>query len=386
MSVHTVLVTGGAGYVGSHVIVELIGAGYTTVIVDNREEAVNECVARIKTITDISVQAYTVDLLDKDGLNKVFQEHKIDCVLHLAGLKAVRESHNQPFQYYKVNVIGSINLFEVMQKHGVHYLVFSSSSKVYGIPRYLPLDEQHPTGNCTNPYGRTKYMVEQILQDMCSVNKSWNVTVLRYFNPSGAHSSGKIGESRGTPPKNLMPCICHAALGKMKKFTVFGSDYETPDGTAVKDYTHIMDLARGHVAAIKHLNDGAQYKVYNMGTGHTNSILQMIKMFEKISGRKVPIEMCGRKPGELGEVSSDSSKAYRELGWRAEKSLEDMCQDMWRWVTCDPESSISEPAQCRSNGIDTTVNGDHLQNSEQAQEISMPKKSKISSNDNSIPH
>lgn len=385
MSVHTILVTGGAGYVGSHVIVELISAGYSTVIVDNRAEAIKECIEGIRLITDTTVPAYTVDLLDKDGLRKVFQEHKIDCVLHLAGLKAVRESHSQPFQYYKVNVIGSINLFEVMQEYDVYFLVFSSSSKVYGTPQYLPLDEQHPTGNCTNPYGRTKYMVEQILQDMCSINKKWNVTILRYFNPSGAHNSGKIGECRGTPPKNLMPCICHAALGKMKKFTVFGSDYDTSDGTAVKDYTHVMDLARGHVAAIKHLRDGGHYKVYNMGTGHIYSILEMIKMFEKISGKKVAVEMCGRKPGELGEVSSDSSKAYRELGWKAEKNLGDMCEDMWRWVTCDKVDSIPEIMQCRTNNVDAIANGDHVQNSGKDQEMCMPKKVKICDND-SIGH
>lgn len=336
---HNVLVTGAAGYVGKHVLVELIQAGYSPIALDNRACALSDAAEKIFLITGHKLRCHCVDLLDKSSIAEVFEKVRVEYVLHLAGLKAVRESQGNPLVYYRVNVIGTINLLEVMEKYGVYNIIFSSSSKVYGVPQYLPLDENHPTGNCTNPYGKTKHMVENILQDLTISNAQWNVTILRYFNPSGAHSSGILGEDQSEKPRNLMPCICHVAEGKLKKLTIFGHDYDTPDGTAMKGYTHVVDLAKGHIAALQTCHDNGNFRVYNLGAEKTYSILDMVKMFEQISGKKVAVELCDRKPGEIPVCSADSSKAQNELGWKTEKTLKQMCEDMWNWLTVDNQRS-----------------------------------------------
>ncbi|KAH3694795.1 UDP-glucose 4-epimerase-like [Dreissena polymorpha] len=329
-----VLVTGAAGYVGTHVIHELICAGFKPVALDNRQEALEEAMKRVWSMSGVEVQYFYADLLNVGQIASIFQQVPISHVIHLAGLKAVRQSHGSPLSFYNVNVMGTCNLLEVMLAKGVNEIIFSSSSKVYGEPIYLPLDERHPSGNCTNPYGRTKHMVEQMISDITVANKHFKATILRYFNPCGAHPSGHLGEDRLEPPQNLMPLICQVALGNKDTLSIFGNDFDTPDGTASKAYTHIVDIAKGTVAAIQCPHGHAQYRVYNLGSSHVCSILEMVKIFEKLSGKKIPVEFCERKPGEIAMCSSDSSLAKQELGWEPMYDLQHMCEHMWRWMTC----------------------------------------------------
>lgn len=330
------LVTGGAGFIGTHCVIEMVKAGYTPVVVDNMVNANAESIRRVEEIIGKKIDFYTVDLLDKEALSNVFRKHKIDAVLHLAGLKAVGESMEIPLMYYKNNVVGTINLLEVMKEHNVKDLVFSSSATVYGTPEYLPLDEKHPVGGCTNPYGKSKYFIEEILMDISKADKSFNVVILRYFNPVGAHKTGMIGEDPNGPPANLMPFVAQVAVGRRKELKVFGSDYDTPDGTGVRDYIHVVDLAVGHVAALKKLGEKCGCKVYNLGTGKGFSVLEMAKALEKASGKSVPYTQVDRRPGDLGSVYSCTKLAEAELGWKAECGLDEMCEDLWRWQEKNP--------------------------------------------------
>uniref|UniRef100_A0A3Q3DEF2 UDP-glucose 4-epimerase n=1 Tax=Hippocampus comes TaxID=109280 RepID=A0A3Q3DEF2_HIPCM len=326
-----VLVTGGAGYIGSHCIVELIEAGYQPIVVDNFSNAVRggggvpECLRRIEKLLNTSIEFHELDLLDRASLEEVFKKHSFSAVIHFAGLKAVGESVQQPLRYYKVNLTASMNLIEVMQAHGVHNLVFSSSATVYGDPVLLPITEQHPVGNCTNPYGRTKYFIEEMIKDHCKADKRWNSILLRYFNPIGAHSSGLIGEDPQGIPNNLLPYIAQVAVGRRKCLSVFGNDYDTLDGTGVRDYIHVVDLAKGHIAALKKLKDNCGCKVYNLGTGVGYSVLQMVNAMKKASGKEISYKIAPRRDGDAACCYADPALAEKELGWKSEFELERMC-------------------------------------------------------------
>ncbi|XP_046544735.1 UDP-glucose 4-epimerase-like [Haliotis rubra] len=336
MSEKCILVTGGAGYVGSHSIIELIAAGYSVVVLDNLVNACMESIRRVEEIVGKKIQTYNVDLLDKKAVEEVFGKHKFIAVIHFASLKAVGESCGRPLLYYKANIGGTVNLLEVMKENGVNNLVFSSSATVYGTPQYLPLDEKHPIGGCTNPYGKTKYFIEEILRDLSNAEKQWNIVILRYFNPIGAHKSGKIGEDPLGTPRNLMPFIAQVAVGRRTELKVYGSDYDTPDGTGVRDYIHVVDLAQGHVAAIEKVEEGCAIKTYNLGTGHGYSVLDMVKAFEKASGKSIPYSKVERRLGDLASFYADASLAKAELSWTAQKNLDEMCQDLWRWQSTNP--------------------------------------------------
>ncbi|XP_064624259.1 UDP-glucose 4-epimerase-like [Lineus longissimus] len=336
MSAGCMLVTGGAGFIGTHCVIEMVKAGYTPVVVDNMVNANAESIRRVEEIVGKKIDFYTVDLLDKESLNNVFKKNKFDGVLHLAGLKAVGESMEIPLMYYKNNIVGTINLLEVMKEHNVKNLVFSSSATVYGTPEYLPLDEKHPVGGCTNPYGKSKYFIEEILMDISKADKSFNIVILRYFNPVGAHKSGMIGEDPNGPPANLMPFVAQVAVGRRKELKVFGCDYDTPDGTGVRDYIHVVDLAVGHVAALKKLGENCGCKLYNLGTGKGFSVLEMAKALEKASGKTIPYVKVDRRPGDLGSVYSCTKLAEAELGWKAERGLDEMCEDLWNWQKKNP--------------------------------------------------
>nr|CAD7261258.1 unnamed protein product [Timema shepardi] len=354
----TVLVTGGAGYVGSHTVVQLLTKGYQVVVVDNLVNAskvgftgINEsssdteCLRRVQEITGKKLKFHHVDILKKEELDTIFETYDIDCVMHFAALKAVGESVQLPLLYYKNNVSGSINLFEVMNKHNVKKLLYSSSATVYGTPQQLPLTENHPTGlGCTNPYGKSKYFVEEILKDLVTSDKLWSVISLRYFNPVGAHESGLIGEDPQGVPNNLMPYIAQVAVGRRPDLKVYGNDYDTPDGTGVRDYIHIQDLAVGHLDAAKKLLSPSfsGFKAYNLGTGSGLSVLQLVKAFEEASGRKIPYEIVGRREGDIAYCYSDASLAKRELGWEAKKGLKEMCEDVWRWQSKNPQGFQTE--------------------------------------------
>lgn len=331
-----VLVTGGAGFIGSHSTVEVIGAGYDAVIIDNLVNASQECVRRVEEITGKSIPFYKVDLLDKKALEEVFKKHKFTHVMHFAGLKAVGESCSVPLLYYKNNLIGTMNLVEVMKENGIFNIVFSSSATVYGDPKYLPLDEAHPAGGCTNPYGKTKYFIEEILSDMSKAEKQWNIVLLRYFNPVGAHKCGRIGEDPQGPPNNLMPYVAQVAVGRRPYLNVFGNDYNTPDGTGVRDYIHVVDLALGHVAALKRLEANCGLKVYNLGTGKGYSVLDMLNAFSKACGKKLEHKICPRRDGDVASCYANPELALKEMGWKAEKGLQDMCDDLWRWQSSNP--------------------------------------------------
>uniref|UniRef100_A0AAQ4RNJ1 UDP-glucose 4-epimerase n=1 Tax=Gasterosteus aculeatus aculeatus TaxID=481459 RepID=A0AAQ4RNJ1_GASAC len=315
----TVLVTGGGGYVGSHCVLELIEAGYQPVVVDNFSNAVRgegdvpESIRRIEKLLDTSIEFHELDLLDKAGLEKLFKKHSFSAVMHFAGLKAVGESVEQPLRYYRVNLTASINLLEVMQAHRVHNLVFSSSATVYGDPQRLPIDEQHPVGGCTNPYGQTKYFIEEMVKDHCKAEKEWNAVLLRYFNPIGAHSCGQIGEDPQGIPNNLLPYVAQVAIGRRKK-----------------------DLLTGHIAALKKLKDNCGCKVYNLGTGTGYSVLQMVKAMEKASGREIAYKIAPRRGGDIASCYADPCLAEKELGWKAQFDLERMCEDLWRWQSTNP--------------------------------------------------
>ena len=333
-----ILVTGGAGYIGSHTIVELLNTGYDVIVADNLVNSSRESLARVKEITNKDIAFYETDLCDMSALEVLFTEHSIDAVIHFAGLKAVGESVDKPLQYYRSNLTSTLNLLTLMQKHGVKKLVFSSSATVYGDPEMLPLVES-ARKHATNPYGHTKLMIEQMLEDIAHTNDDWNITSLRYFNPIGAHPSGTIGEDPSGIPNNLLPFVSQVAVGKREKVSVFGGDYDTPDGTGVRDYIHVVDLARGHVAALEHMKPGTS--VYNLGTGKGVSVLEIIRAFENACQKPIPYEIVVRRPGDVAACYADSSLAERELGWKAEKTLEDACIDSWRWQSQNPNGYSS---------------------------------------------
>ncbi|XP_068437218.1 UDP-glucose 4-epimerase isoform X2 [Clinocottus analis] len=344
-----VLVTGGGGYIGSHCVLELIEAGYQPVVVDNfsnarREGDVPESIRRVEKLLDTSIEFHELDLLDQTGLEKLFKKHSFSAVIHFAGLKAVGESVEQPLRYYRVNLIASMNLLEVMQAHRVHNLVFSSSATVYGDPQHLPIDEQHPVGGCTNPYGQTKYFIEEMIKDHCKAEKDFNAVLLRYFNPIGAHSSGQIGEDPQGIPNNLLPYVAQVAIGRRKCLSVFGNDYDTIDGTGVRDYIHVVDLAKGHIAALKKLKDNCSCQVYNLGTGTGYSVLQMVKAVEKASGREIKYKISPRREGDIASCYADPRRAEKELGWKAYFDLEKMCEDLWRWQSMNPNGFTNDTA------------------------------------------
>ncbi len=331
-----VLVTGGAGYIGTHTVVELQQAGYEVVVVDNLSNASEKALKRVEAITGKPVTFYKVDILDREGLEEIFSKETIDSCIHFAGLKAVGESVQKPWEYYQNNIAGTLTLVDVMRKHKVKNIIFSSSATVYGNSAFIPITEECPKGQCTNPYGWTKSMLEQILTDMQKADPEWNVILLRYFNPIGAHKSGTMGENPNGIPNNLMPYITQVAVGKLKELSVFGDDYDTPDGTGVRDYIHVVDLAIGHVKALKKIEEGAGLCVYNLGTGVGYSVLDIVKNFEKASGVKIPYVIKGRRAGDIATCYSDASKAEKELGWKAERGVLEMCEDSWRWQKNNP--------------------------------------------------
>lgn len=333
-----VLVTGGAGYVGSHTVLELLEVGgFQPVVVDNLTNASMESIKRVEKLTGKKIDFHSFDLLDKEKLKALFKQYQFYAVMHFAGLKAVGESMEKPLLYYKVNVGIAINLTEIMQEFGVKNLVFSSSATVYGQPQTLPVSEQHPIGNCSNPYGTTKYFVEEILRDVSKSDPSWNVILLRYFNPVGAHVSGDIGEDPCGVPNNLMPYILQVAIGKRPHLSVFGNDYDTPDGTGVRDYIHVVDLAQGHIAALKLFDGRCGLKTYNLGTGKGYSVLQLLKATEKAVGKKIPYKIADRRAGDVASCYADAELAWKELKWRAERGAEQFCEDAWRWQTKNPQ-------------------------------------------------
>ena len=340
-----ILVTGGAGFIGSHTVVELQNAGYDVVVVDNLVNASKEALRRVEEITGKPVTFYEADILDRDAMEKVFTENEIECVIHFAGLKAVGESVQKPWLYYYNNISGSLILFDVMSKHGVKNIIFSSSATVYGKPDKVPVTEDCPKGEITNPYGQTKLMLEQILTDIQKADPSFDIALLRYFNPIGAHESGLIGEAPNGIPNNLLPYVAKVAAGVLEKVNVFGDDYDTPDGTGVRDYIHVVDLAKGHVCAVKKLLEHPGLVIYNLGTGIGYSVLDIIHNFEKACGKKIPYVIAPRRAGDIATCYSDPSKAERELGWKAEYGIDRMCEDAWRWQSMNP------------NGYDTVKEG-----------------------------
>ena len=333
----TILVTGGAGYIGSHTCVELLNVGHDVVVVDNLCNSSKESLKRVEEITGKPVTFYEVDLLDKEGLGKVFDNENIDAVIHFAGLKAVGESVYKPLEYYHNNVTGTLILCDVMRKHGVKSIVFSSSATVYGDPAFIPITEECPKGNITNPYGRTKGMLEQILTDLHTADPEWKVMLLRYFNPIGAHKSGRIGENPKGIPNNLLPYITQVAVGKLVCLGVFGNDYDTPDGTCIRDYIHVVDLADGHVKALDKMagEDGGVW-IYNLGTGQGYSVLDMIHAFSRAVGKEIPYVIKPRRAGDIAACYADPAKAKRELGWEARRGIDEMCADGWRWQSQNP--------------------------------------------------
>lgn len=332
-----ILVTGGAGYIGSHTCVELLNEGYEVVIMDNLYNSSQKAVDRIQEITGKSVAFYKTDILDKEGMQEIFDKEKIDAVIHFAGLKAVGESVQKPLEYYHTNITGTLNLCDVMRDHGVKNIIFSSSATVYGDPAQIPITEECPKGTATNPYGWTKWMLEQILTDIHTADSEWNVILLRYFNPIGAHKSGMIGEDPKGIPNNLLPYVAQVAIGKLECVGVFGDDYDTPDGTGVRDYIHVVDLAKGHVKAINKLADKDGVNVYNLGTGKGYSVLEVIKAFGKACGHEIPYQIKPRRAGDIATCYSQCDKAKAELGWEAEFGIEEMCADSWKWQARNPE-------------------------------------------------
>ncbi len=331
----SILVTGGAGYIGSHTCVELLNAGYEIVVVDNMSNSKPEALKRIKEITGKDFKFYEVDILHKEGLEKVFSENKIEAVIHFAGFKAVGESVEIPIKYFHNNVTGTLILLDVMQKFNVLKIVFSSSATVYGMPEKVPMSEDFPLG-ATNPYGRTKLMIEEILRDVFVSNSNWSIALLRYFNPIGAHESGRIGEDPNGIPNNLMPFITQVAVGKLEKLRVFGSDYPTVDGTGVRDYIHVVDLAIGHLRALEKVMSHKMAEAYNLGTGQGYSVLEIVSAFEKASGKRIPYTLVDRRPGDIAICYADPVKAKSELNWSAKKGIEEMCVDSWRWQSNNP--------------------------------------------------
>lgn len=336
----SILVTGGAGFIGSHAAVELLDKGYDIVVVDNLANSHMESVHRIKELTGKDFPFYQADLLDIKGLEGIFAKHSIEAVMHFAGYKAVDESVEMPLAYYHNNITGTLNLCQVMGNHGVKKLVFSSSATVYGDPDQLPIEETFPL-SATNPYGRTKLMIEEILQDLVVSDDSWRIAVLRYFNPIGAHESGRIGENPTGIPNNLMPYITQVAAGKREQLQVFGDDYETHDGSGVRDYIHVTDLVNGHLKALQYLNINNGIEAFNLGTGIGYSVLDLVAAFKEVNAIEIPYQIVDRRPGDIAACYANPHKAATLLGWKTEKSLEDMCRDSWRWQSENPDGFVN---------------------------------------------
>lgn len=332
----SVLVTGGAGYIGSHTVIDLLNNGFEPVIADNLCNSKMEAVRRVRKLCGKDVKFYEYDLCDIDKVRDIFEKEDIDCVIHFAGLKAVGESCRLPLEYYRNNLINTLNLLQVMKEKGVRNFVFSSSATVYGQPKSVPIKEDFEL-SVTNPYGRTKLMIEDMLRDLYKADSSWNIALLRYFNPIGAHKSGTIGEDPNGIPNNLMPYITQVAIGKLKELSVFGNDYPTPDGTGVRDYIHVLDLAHAHALAVKKLATAPGLVTYNLGTGNGYSVLDIVKAFEKASGRAVPYKIVGRRSGDIAECYADASLAKKEMGFECAYGLKDMCEDSWRWQSNNPD-------------------------------------------------
>ena len=331
-----VLLSGGAGYIGSHTAIELRSAGHDVVIVDNFSNSKPEVLRRLEKITGAPFAFHCADVCDKAAMDKIFAGEKPEAIIHFAGYKAVGESVEKPLEYYRNNLDSTLTLLELMRKYGVHNIVFSSSATVYGAPDSVPINENAAVGRCTNPYGWTKYMIEIILKDACRADPSLSAVLLRYFNPIGAHESGLIGEDPQVIPNNLMPYITQVASGRLEKLHIFGNDYDTPDGTGVRDYIHVVDLARGHVCAIKYAAENKGADVINLGTGKGYSVLEMVKTFSEVSGVNIPYEINARRAGDIAECYADPTKAKEKLGWVAEKNIRDMCRDSWRWQKNNP--------------------------------------------------
>lgn len=341
-----ILITGGAGYIGSHTCVELLNAGHDIVVVDNFLNSSPEALNRITEITGRSFPFYETDLLDKRGLEQVFAQHRIEAVIHFAGLKAVGESVHEPMRYYWNNIAGTLVLCEVMEKYGVKRIVFSSSATVYGQPKHVPISEDAPLG-AMNPYGRTKQVIEDMLRDLYVSDPNWSIAILRYFNPIGAHKSGRLGEDPNGIPNNLMPFITQVAVGKLRELQVFGNDYPTQDGTGVRDYIHVSDLAEGHLKALEKVMRSTGAEAYNLGTGRGYSVLEMIRTFQQVTGKTVPYKIVHRRPGDVPVCYADPAKAEEKLGWTAARGLDEMCGDAWRWQSGNPngyEEPRDEPA------------------------------------------
>ncbi|MDR0890339.1 MAG: UDP-glucose 4-epimerase GalE [Oscillospiraceae bacterium] len=332
----SVLITGGAGYIGSHTVIEMLAAGYDVVVADNFYNSKPESIRRVKTLAGKEFPFYQCDIRDKDGLSEIFRKHRIDAVIHFAGLKAVGESVEKPLEYYDCNVGGTLTLCEVMRDAGCKRIVFSSSATVYGSFNPSPLKEDMQTGAVTNPYGRTKYMIEEILKDICRSDNEWTAVLLRYFNPIGAHISGQIGEDPNGIPNNLMPYVSQVAIGKLQQLSIYGDDYDTADGTGVRDYIHVADLALGHVKAVDYALKNKGAEAINLGTGTGYSVLDIVKAFEEANGIKVPYKIAPRRSGDIATCFSDPSKAKRLLGWQAQRNIDDMCRDSWRWQSQNP--------------------------------------------------
>ena len=330
-----ILVTGGAGYIGSHTCVELLNAGYEIAVLDNLDNSCEKSLDEVKRLTGKDFKFYKVDLLDYEATNKVFEENKFDSVIHFAGLKAVGESTKIPIRYYHNNITGTLNLLDIMEKHNVFNIVFSSSATVYGMPKTVPIKEDFPLST-TNPYGATKLMIENIMKDVYSANNKWSITLLRYFNPIGAQKEGHMGEDPKGIPNNLLPYVAQVAVGKLEYIHVFGSDYNTKDGTGVRDYIHVVDLALGHLKAIEKRTNISGVHIYNLGTGNGYSVLEVIKAFEKACGKELPYKLEERRPGDIAECFADATKAKEELGWVATRKIDEMCEDSWRWQKNHP--------------------------------------------------
>ena len=331
-----ILVTGGAGYIGSHTVVELQNSGYDVIVCDNLSNSSKTSLERVKMITGKDVPFYLADIRDRAAMNKIFEKEQIDSVIHFAGLKAVGESVSKPWEYYDNNITGTLTLIDVMRKHNVKNIIFSSSATVYGVPAFVPITEECPKGQCTNPYGWTKSMLEQILTDMHTSDPSWNVVILRYFNPIGAHKSGLIGEDPSGIPNNLMPYVTQVAVGKRPELGVFGNDYNTHDGTGMRDYIHVVDLAIGHVKALRAIKENVGLEIYNLGTGTGYTVLDVVNNFEEATGVHIPYSIKARRPGDIDVCYACPDKAREELDWTADYGIKEMCEDSWRWQKMNP--------------------------------------------------
>lgn len=332
----SILVTGGAGYIGSHTVVELISNGYDVVVCDNLSNSSPKSLERVEKITGKKIKFYLADIRDRAALDNIFENESIDTVIHFAGLKAVGESVAKPWEYYDNNINGTLVLVDSMRRHNCKNIIFSSSATVYGDPAFIPITEECPKGKCTNPYGWTKSMLEQILSDIQNADKEWNVVLLRYFNPIGAHKSGLIGENPNGIPNNLMPYVTQVAVGKRPCLHVFGNDYDTHDGTGVRDYIHVVDLANGHVCAVSKIKEKCGLKIYNLGTGNGYSVLDIVKNFEEANGVKIPYVIDARRPGDIATCYASAALAEKEMGWKAQYGIREMCEDSWRWQKNNP--------------------------------------------------